>query len=1207
MTLGAKNELTSEPHQRKIRIKAKRPENEEVREEHFLRLQALKMVIAETLGASALGPAVGFGIKEPYKIISSRVASSKSLEYNYDMLEQNLQRLLAIQEDNERQVWEHKHKDTSMVYRSWKNRLSSISELVDQLRAEYKRKRLPKWRFIRRSTLSEKILKRNYQVRGLIEEGIPINILVDRPPARVLKVSDAPKIKGYPTLEGVFKEILSCVNNKKVKVIGVYGRKGVGKTTILQNLNNDEVVSDMFDIVIFIKVPADHDVHKLQQTIAERLKINDIEAIKKCTDEVARRIHEELRNKKYLLILDGVADSINLKHLGILMDGNGSKVIMASQFFDVCNKNNADRLIKVRRLETQDEAWEMFRDTVGPVVDRPNISRIAERVSDRCSRLPLLINKIANSFKLKSDAACWEASLEYLDEQWGEYQNEGIEELYSFFTFCYDQLKDEQKKCFLYTSLYPANSKVYTEYLVECWAAQGFLGDVNERRSYRKACNRGRLILRELVNVSLLEKGDRMKYVTLDDCMRKLALQILSKHSHYTSYVTSEEECEKPLRLSRSWKSAKWVSLIDTRLCDLPTTEDCSMLETLLLQRNSELATIPETFFQNARNLLLLDLYKTSIKELPSSLSKLIGLKGLYLNDCKQLSELPPGLTSLQLLEVLDIRGSQVGLMSSCVGSLANLRCLRIRYIEIGNKNDREDKKHANYDVISKLQNLEELIIEVISYQQWHNQVEKVIEQVALLQRLTTFSCSFPSSKILRNFLAKKERMRDHKKLTSFHFFIGCPYSKCPMILQCFEDELTKYLRYCNGEKHDVALGDVLCEADALELVSHKDITNLSDLGIENMNNIRGVLIEECKKISTIVDGEKIDTRNQSILLNLEQLYLRNLPELEYVFRGPFLLKTFMNLHTLELENCLGLKSIFNHGICTRQVSILPNLEKLKLKNMPELTCIFSGPIHPNSFSKLQILALENCSSLRSIFNIEEVTRNFSELRILEIRDCLKIEEVIVVTTEEDMERAENVLPTLEKIELADLPNLQFICKRQMLAWSSLELLKVHQCPKLKSLPFHKDKAAKLRSIKEVCDIRATDFTGAYIHSMIFYPYNCRWVFESHVLEIVSQFVEQKRLLALSLSKAQALPISEAHHLRFQQPREVLQNLNSFGLLVPEVCLARWYEFRCISQSENHEYAANFLSQDIWKFCTQMTQELEAALSSDIQRRIGMK
>ena len=75
-----------------------------------------------------------------------------------------------------------------MVYHLWKKRVSNIVAEVGNLRVEYDRKRLPKWDFIQRSILSEKITKRQNKVTELSEEGRIMNVLVDyKQPEAVLR------------------------------------------------------------------------------------------------------------------------------------------------------------------------------------------------------------------------------------------------------------------------------------------------------------------------------------------------------------------------------------------------------------------------------------------------------------------------------------------------------------------------------------------------------------------------------------------------------------------------------------------------------------------------------------------------------------------------------------------------------------------------------------------------------------------------------------------------------------------------------------------------------------------------------------------------------------------------------------------------------------------------------------------------------------
>nr|XP_027118679.1 disease resistance protein RPS5-like [Coffea arabica] len=103
---------------------------------------------------------------------------------------------------------------------------------------------------------------------------------------------------------------------------------------------------------------------------------------------------------------------------------------------------------------------------------------------------------------------------------------------------------------------------------------------------------------------------------------------------------------------------ARRVSLIRSQLEELPVNPKCEGISTLFLQLNPNLRIIEELFFRRMKNLRVLDLHSTGIKLLPPSISNLTSLRGLYLNNCCDLTVLPPEIVKLKKLEVLDIRGT---------------------------------------------------------------------------------------------------------------------------------------------------------------------------------------------------------------------------------------------------------------------------------------------------------------------------------------------------------------------------------------------------------------------------------------------------------------------------------------------------------------------------------------------------------------------
>jgi len=370
-------------------------------------------------GLEVVAPLVGavgtIGVEEVRTTIASKFAFSKHLDDNYHILIKDTEMLQAIQKDKEIEAHQNSHRDTTNAYKLWTNKVSEATEEVRKLKLKYEIKTLPRWRIQKRSRLSEEMEKKSNWVRQLMNDGCLTNFLVDKPPEPVLKELNVPQISGYPTLQGALDNILDLLKNNKIKIIGVCGTKGVGKTTIMRNLNNNEEMAKLFEIVIFVKVTSND--RKLQEKIAHRLML-DKGTTKEDSDDVARRIHRELDNKRYLLILDEVEDAINLELLGI--PSNGSKVVIVTRFPRVYKLNRVQRVINVEKLSL-DEAWKMFRDTVhafNPKIDSPDIQLPAKLVCKRCCcGLPLLIYNIANSFRLKESASSWWAGVETNEEE----------------------------------------------------------------------------------------------------------------------------------------------------------------------------------------------------------------------------------------------------------------------------------------------------------------------------------------------------------------------------------------------------------------------------------------------------------------------------------------------------------------------------------------------------------------------------------------------------------------------------------------------------------------------------------------------------------------------------------------------------------------------------------------------------------------------
>ncbi|XP_016650503.1 PREDICTED: TMV resistance protein N [Prunus mume] len=109
-----------------------------------------------------------------------------------------------------------------------------------------------------------------------------------------------------------------------------------------------------------------------------------------------------------------------------------------------------------------------------------------------------------------------------------------------------------------------------------------------------------------------------------------------------------------------------------------PSIADLKCLKRLDLGFCSKLKKIPE-FSGQMKNVLSLNLIKTSIEKLSSSIGCLVGLTHLYLLNCKNLTGLPNEICNLKSLEKLNVDGcSKIEELPENMGEMESLTYLRL-------------------------------------------------------------------------------------------------------------------------------------------------------------------------------------------------------------------------------------------------------------------------------------------------------------------------------------------------------------------------------------------------------------------------------------------------------------------------------------------------------------------------------------------------
>ncbi|WMV40196.1 hypothetical protein MTR67_033581 [Solanum verrucosum] len=467
----------------------------------------------------------------------------------------------------------------------------------------------PKWSLRSQvSTQAQKIQDQLFRLKQ-VGESFESNLMVENYQMKRVEFIAGPSVEGQSAATRNLNEILRLLEDDKVCIIGVVGPGGVGKTTLVKNLNNELLKINVsnsklsFGVVVWVTVPKPPiDIKKIQAQIVSRLnlKVDSEGSEVSIASKILERLNQE---KSFLVILDDVWDAINLDHVGVPQPKahTGSKVIITSRFGDVCKKMKTDIEMNISTLK-EDESWQLFIKTAGDVANRENIQPIARDIARECGGLPLAITVIGACMSGKNRVEEWVDALDSLRMS-EPYDKDVIDEVYKVIKLSFDYLESPDtgskrrgdiKSCFLYCSLYPLIIPI--DDLIHCWWAEGFLGEFD---TYEKAYNRGITIIGSLKYACLLEAHE-MDCVKMHDVVRDVAKWIAnsSKLDEHISVFQAGIGLTEISHTTKVSASVKRISFASNKIEYLPDFfTECSNTTSLLLQDNESLVKIPDKFF----------------------------------------------------------------------------------------------------------------------------------------------------------------------------------------------------------------------------------------------------------------------------------------------------------------------------------------------------------------------------------------------------------------------------------------------------------------------------------------------------------------------------------------------------------------------------------------------------------------------------------
>ncbi|KAL8509917.1 hypothetical protein ACS0TY_016945 [Phlomoides rotata] len=482
------------------------------------------------------------------------------------------------------------------------------------------------------------------------------------------------------------KQLLEWIHSmgNGLEVISVVGIGGLGKTTLVKKVYDDESVKRYFNQHVWIVSSECKDVKHLLANLIEKL----VDEIKEppplrlggmTIDDMREFIYEFLKEKSYIIVLDDVWNISAWDAIKFALPKRGAYgcIIITTRFYNTGNAASCETG-HVYNLEPlpEEKSRELFHEKAFPRNPCPHhIREYAEKILKRCEGLPLAISVIGGLLATKNNSA---EEWEMFERSLGHELNSGgsLEKLGKLLSLSYNDLPYYLKYSYLYMSIFPKDSLLEKETIIRLWIAEGFVQPKQEKTMEEVAVDYlSDLFSRSLIQVAERDIDGRVRTFRIHDLLRDYIISKSREHNIVT--ISNGGEMQWPGRIRR-------LAIQKSLSSSSQETNNFDCLRSLLLRcsGNMELEIIIE-LVRRCRLLKVLDLRGAPLETIPSEVFKLYSLKYFSLRNTT-VKLIPKSIKYLQNLETLDLKNCNVTELPVEILKLHKLRHLLVYSYSFG-------------------------------------------------------------------------------------------------------------------------------------------------------------------------------------------------------------------------------------------------------------------------------------------------------------------------------------------------------------------------------------------------------------------------------------------------------------------------------------------------------------------------------------------
>ncbi|PPR87275.1 hypothetical protein GOBAR_AA33422 [Gossypium barbadense] len=258
------------------------------------------------------------------------------------------------------------------------------------------------------------------------------------------------------------KKILSLIEQKDSRLIGLWGQGGIGKTTL----------SD----VIFNEICHEFKGKCFLLNVREKFKTQGMESLRKdllsklLNQEIhvdtpsigSTLIQEMLNNKRVLVVLDDVNDSEQIDCFGVKQFGDGSKIIVTSRDRQVLKNGGVDKIHKVKKINDNDSIQLFSTFAFKQLNPAAEFQDLSKKFVEYAQGSPLALRVLGSNLYKKSRKE-WESEVDKLQEY-------GQPKISQILRISFDELDELEKNIFLdVTIFFKGSFREDVEKILSCY------------------------------------------------------------------------------------------------------------------------------------------------------------------------------------------------------------------------------------------------------------------------------------------------------------------------------------------------------------------------------------------------------------------------------------------------------------------------------------------------------------------------------------------------------------------------------------------------------------------------------------------------------------------------------------------------------------------------------------------------------------------